>query len=163
MNYYILTQGTKSLDYSFMVKNGGIIEPNDKSRDFIRNLFILTEKNGKTISPKDSTTKIIKHKSNFLFEILTKNADRLNRKIPVELLIENYTQDSFTNSDLEKVYILLYNEKIEIEKNNWNSILNQLNIDLKLFQNKKNIKIVVCVSILLITLFITLKFILIWI
>jgi hypothetical protein len=163
MNYYILTQGTKSQDFSFVVKNSEIIQPDDNQREFIRNLFDITEKNGKLISSKVSQTKIIKHKNNYLIEVLTTNTDRLNRKIPVELLINSFSNDNFTNSDLDKIYVILVSEQIIVDESKWKNIIFQIDNDLKKFKQINNIKIVAGISIGLVTIFLTLKFILKWI
>jgi hypothetical protein len=163
MNYYILTQGTKSQDFSFVVKNGQILQPDDNQREFIRNLFEITEKNGKLISSKVSQTKIIKHKNNYLIEVLTTNTDRLNRKIPVELLINSFSKNNLTNLDLNNIYIILVSEQIIVDESNWKNILFQLDNDIKKFKQTKNIKIVTGISIAFITIFLTLKFILKWI
>ena len=162
MNYYILTQGTKSQDFSFIIKNGVVIQPDDNARNFIRQLFEITETKGTEISIENSSAKIIKHTNNYLIEVLTTNTDRLNRKISVELLLENYSQDKFTENDLGKIYFLLYDEQILVDENNWKNILNKLNIDLIKYKQKKKLKLITTITLILITLFIIIKYILKW-
>ena len=150
MNYYILSQGTKSLDNSFLIFNGKIVDSVDINRSLIHKLFNETEKRGVIIRSSLKGTKIIKHKNNFLVEVLTTNTDRLNRKIPVELLLENYGIKSTNNIDLHKIYLLLQNEQIDVEVYNWIDILNQINRDLSRFNKKTNIKIILSILTLLV-------------
>lgn len=163
MNYYILTQGTKSQDFSFIIKNGQVIEPDNNLRNSIHKLFEKVDNNGVKISKKNSNINIIKYQNNYLIETLTTNTDKLKRKIPVELLLENFKNDEFSKKDLVKIQTILKNETVLVDETDWENILFQLENDLKKFQQKKNIKIISGISLTIIAIFITLKYLLKWI
>lgn len=145
-----------------MVKNGTIIDTNDMQRDTILMLFEITEDKGTQLKSFISNKKIVRHKKNYLVEILSTNRDRMNRKIPIELLIENC---DFSNSDISKSLIskivnLLAAEDIKLERDDLNDILNQVSIDITRVRQVKRVKIVVGFAFALFSVLLTLKYLL---
>lgn len=124
MTYYILTQGTKSEEYSIILKNGSFLNPHkdEQEREKLKNIIYETEKRGKIV---DSKYQIIKYRSNYLFRFLTKNTDRIGRRVPVELLIINqkpFLKDA-NNESFLKSYDLLEKENILVDESTWKDSL----------------------------------------
>ena len=165
MNYYILTQGTQSQDNSLIVENGKILSINDnEKRQNIIELFSVTEKKGTVISKNNSSIKITKRNNNFLIEILSDNTDKLNRRIPVELLLKNiFSSNEIDKTEFKNINILLKKEKIEIDDDKFSNILTQLEVDLKNHKRNSIIKLVVGFSFTIISVIIILKYLLKWI
>ena len=158
MNYYIWSQGTKSQDFSFLNKNGQTIHSDDNERRSIHDLFRKVEVEGIEISKNNSNTKIIKYHKYFLFEVFTINTDRLERKIPVQLLIENYSKSYFSKRKLIDILTILRKETILVDEDNWKNILYQLEHDLNDFQRKKRLIIALVTIMVIIVIFTILKY-----
>ncbi|MDO9552941.1 hypothetical protein [Rhodonellum sp.] len=154
MDYYIFSQGTKSSEYSLIIKNGQILSEDDTRRSCIKNLFEFTEKNGKVIKNKTFSAKILKSKNNVLIELWSINTDRVNRIVPVDLLISKSKNEKYSYLDVQNLYLLLSEENIKIDNNKLNSILSHLEKTL----NNNKLKISILIFLIVLFVIITLKY-----
>lgn len=148
MLYYILTQGTKSSENSFILNNGEIVFSDDKSRDRILNEFKIFDSKSKLLYSKDQEIVIKKNRNNFLIEALTTNTDRVGRKIPVELLLKDYSTKTSLPNELLKINSLLQDENIILDQKLWLSIPSLIAQSLKKYHRNKKIKILLTVTAL---------------
>lgn len=148
MLYYILTQGTKSSENSFILNNGEIVFSDDKSRDRILNEFKIFDSKSKLLYSKDQEIVIKKNRNNFLIEALTTNTDRVGRKIPVELLLKDYSTKTSLPNELLKINSLLQDENIILDQKLWLSIPSLIAQSLKNYHRNKKIKILLTVTAL---------------
>ena len=160
MQYYILTQGTKSNDCSFILNNGIPISRENTLRDLILNEFQKTDSKSKMIYNEDQQITIKKNKDDFLIELLSTNTDRLNRKIPVELLIKDYSVEIPLRIELKKMLKILKDEKIFLNERLWLDIPFLLDKSVKNNQQKitKTIVFVLLAIAIIITLLILMKY-----
>lgn len=157
MNYYIVTQGTKSQDYSLVIKNSEILKTDDNERNVIHSLIQTTEERGTIISSRNSQSKITKHNNNYLIEVLTTNTDRLNRRIPVELLIESFSKNTFANKHLDDLYLILVTEEVEVDESNLKNIIFQIDSALRRYRKARYLKIATVILIATIVTVATVK------
>ncbi len=159
MNYYILTQGTKSDSFKLIIKNGKILESTNTEREGILKLFNSTEEKGKKINSIKSKINIIKHNKNFLIGIISTNTDRLDRKVPIDLLLENYNETSNSKNGLDEAYFLLSSNDVNVDESIWKSLIPQLNQDLQRFRKIKSIKLLIGLLLIIISTIVILKII----
>ena len=137
MLYYLLTQGTKSSDYSFILENGKELLPGNKLRDLILNEFQGIDSRSKMIYNEDQTIIIRKNKDDFLIETYSSNTDRVNRKIPVELLIKDYSSKEISlKKELSNILDILKDEKIFLNEKLWFSIPFLINESVRNYHKK---------------------------
>lgn len=150
MVYYLLTQGTRSNEYSFIVNNGNVIDSRDKSRNEIIETFQTVDKKAKTINKENSEIKFKKFRDNYLIEVLTKNTDRLGRKIPVELLLVNYQNNIYIEKELSNINSILKLQNINLDEDGWLSIPLQLKECIDRNNEKRRRKYLIGASIALV-------------
>ena len=91
------------------------------------------------------------------------NTDRVNRIVPIYLLIHNYIEADFKKYNISEILSILENEDIEINKQTFNNLKVILPKSLnKYYRNKKKLILILSVFIIF-GVFLTLKYWLKWI
>jgi hypothetical protein len=161
MNYNILTTGTKNSGFSFILENHEIINSGDEiNRRRIINKFNKIADNSSDISQKKSKLKINKNKDNYLIKLITINKDEKGRFAPVELLLMNYEENIDSLTNLKKIHDILKNEGIILDKESWMNIPEEINNSQKLFNKKKRNRLILIITLSIITIIAITKFIL---
>jgi hypothetical protein len=153
MNYYILTQGTKSKNDSLIIRDGIVVSNNNDSvKRTILEKFALTDKGKMVKIPSNKKLIGIKRSgNNYLIEILSTNTDRVGRRVPVEIVLDNYNNDTFSNTNLKEIPSILEQEGVLIDKESLELSINLIDKSIPKEGNvQRNMIIVFIVLVILI-------------
>lgn len=154
MSYYILTQGTRSKNDSLIIRDGIVVSNNNENATkAILEKFVHTDKGRKfKIYNNKKVVGIKRSSNNYLIEILSTNTDRIGRRVPVEIVLDNYNNDALLKNNLEEISIVLEREGVIIDKESLQQSINLIDDAIqKGSTGKKNKVIVFIVLIMIIT------------
>ena len=152
MSYYILTQGTKSKSDSLIISDGIVVSSNnEKVTKTILEKFVHTDKGRKVRVPSNKKIVGIKRsRNNYLIEILSTNTDRVGRRVPVEIVLDNYNNDALSKNNLEEIPIILEREGVIIDKESLEQSINLIDGEIQKGNSINKYKVTVFIVLIMI-------------
>ena len=152
MSYYILTQGTKSKSDSLIISDGIVVSSNNENATkTILEKFVHTDKGRKVRIPSNKKIVGIKRsRNNYLIEILSTNTDRVGRRVPVEIVLDNYNNNALLKNNLEEIPIILEREGVIIDKESLEQSINLIDGEIQKGNSINKYKVTVFIVLIMI-------------